>query len=211
MQFDEVKKQELLLEIRKISNFIEKNIKNCKKLIKEHEKKVYPNENFLEIEIQTNMNQNLIEELNLFSKKFKLNQELFSTKSKEFFGDEDIIMSNKNDLLNNEKNIYSNNFLLVEEQENELQDRDKEINNILRGVNTLSEMFKDFQTVLIEQGTILDRIDYNIEIAADNALKGKKQIIKVNEIKQKSCFRNIILILLICICVESILLIFKFL
>lgn len=211
MQFDEVKKQELLLEIRKISNFIEKNIKNCKKLIKEHEKKVYSNENILEIEIQTNMNQNLIEELNLFSKKFKLNQELFSTKSKEFFGDEDIIMSNKNDLLNNEKNIYSNNFLLVEEQENELQDRDKEINNILRGVNTLSEMFKDFQTVLIEQGTILDRIDYNIEVAADNALKGKKQIIKVNEIKQKSCFRNIILILLICICVESILLIFKFL
>ena len=211
MQFDEVKKQELLSEIRKISNFIEKNIKNCKKLIKEHEKKVYSNENFLEIEIQTNMNQNLIEELNLFSKKFKLNQELFSSKLKEFFGDEDIIMSNKNDLLNNEKNIYSNNFLLVEEQENELQDRDKEINNILRGVNTLSEMFKDFQTVLIEQGTILDRIDYNIEIAADNALKGKKQIIKVNEIKQKSCFRNIILILLICICVESILLIFKFL
>ena len=157
------------------------------------------------------MYQNLIEELNLFSKKFKLNQELFSSKLKEFFGDEDIIMSNKNDLLNNEKNIYSNNFLLVEEQENELQDRDKEINNILRGVNTLSEMFKDFQTVLIEQGTILDRIDYNIEIAADNALKGKKQIIKVNEIKQKSCFRNIILILLICICVESILLIFKFL
>ena len=211
MQFDEVKKQELLSEIRKISNFIEKNIKNCKKLIKEHEKKVYPNENFLEIEIQTNMNQNLIEELNLFSKKFKLNQELFSTKSKEFFGDEDIIMSNKNDLLNNEKNIYSNNFLLVEEQENELQDRDKKINNILRRVNTLSEMFKDFQTVLIEQGTILDRIDYNIEIAADNALKGKKQIIKVNEMKQKSCFRNIILILLICICVESILLILKFL
>ena len=211
MQFDEVKKQELLSEIRKISNFIEKNIKNCKKLIKVHEKKVYSNENFLEIEIQTNMNQNLIEELNLFSKKFKLNQELFSTKSKEFFGDEDIIMSNKNDLLNNEKNIYSNNFLLVEEQENELQDRDKEINNILRGVNTLSEMFKDFQTVLIEQGTILDRIDYNIEVAADNALKGKKQIIKVNEMKQKSCFRNIILILLICICVESILLIFKFL
>lgn len=206
-----MKKQELLSEIRKISNFIQKNIKKCENLIKIHEKSDYFNKDILEIQIQSNMNQNIIEELNLFSKKFKLNQELFSSKSKEFFGDEDIITSNNNDLLNNDKNNSSNNFLLIEEQENELQDRDKEINNILRGVNTLSEMFKDFQTVLIEQGTILDRIDYNIEITGDNVLKGKKQIVKVNEIKQKSCFRNIILILLICICVESILLIFKFL
>ena len=125
------------------------------------------------------MSQNIVEELNDFSKKFKLNQELYSQKSKEFIGDED----NSNNFDNNEDNGFrensgdsvTDNFLLTEEQDNELVRRDKELSNILRGVNTLTEMFKDFQVVVSEQGSILDRIDYNIEVSADNVMKGKKK------------------------------------
>ena len=161
------------------------------------------------------MSQNIVEELNDISKKFKLNQELYSQKTKEFIGDED----NPNDFDNFEDNEFkenrrdsvTDNFLLAEEQDNELLKRDKELSNILRGVNTLTEMFKDFQVVVSEQGSILDRIDYNIEVSADNVMKGKKKIVKANESQHKSCFRNIILILMFVIFVESLLLIFKFL
>ena len=161
------------------------------------------------------MSQNIVEELNDISKKFKLNQELYSQKTKEFIGDDD----NCNDFDNFEDNEFkenrrdsaTDNFLLAEEQDSELLKRDKELSNILRGVNTLTEMFKDFQVVVSEQGSILDRIDYNIEVSADNVMKGKKKIIKANESHHKSCFRNIILILMFAIFVESLLLIFKFL
>lgn len=158
------------------------------------------------------MSQNIVEELNIFSKKFKVNQELYSKKTKEFMGDEENSNNDdENNFRTNRRDSVTDNFLMAEEENNELQNRDRELNNILRGVNTLTEMFKDFQVVVSEQGSILDRIDYNIEVSADNVLKGKKKIIKANESQQRSCFRNLILILLTVIFVESLLLIFKFL
>ena len=90
-----------------------------------------------------------------------------------------------------------------------LQSRENELNEIVRGVTKLQELFKDMQIVVVEQGSILDRIDYNIEIGFNNISKGKKKIISANEKHKSSCYRNIILLLLICIFVESMLLLFK--
>ena len=36
------------------------------------------------------------------------------------------------------------------------------------------------QSLVMEQGSILDRIDYNIDIASSNVSTGKKSIIKAN-------------------------------
>ena len=108
------------------------------------------------------------------------------------------------------KNL-NDNFLMKEEPDILLQERDKEVDNIVKGVNTLHEMFKDMNVLVNEQGTILDRIDYNIEIGFDNVVKGKKKIKAANESRKGSCFRNAIIILMITIFVESIILLFKFL
>ena len=40
--------------------------------------------------------------------------------------------------------------------------RSKEINELTDSINSLAVLFKDFSVLVIEQGTILDRIDYNI-------------------------------------------------
>ena len=57
-----------------------------------------------------------------------------------------------------------------EEQINELiaitrdtMRRDREIREILQSIVELQELFKEFSTLVIEQGTLLDRIDYNLE------------------------------------------------
>ena len=71
-------------------------------------------------------------------------------------------------------------------------------------------MFKDMNVLVNEQGTILDRIDYNIEIGFDNVVKGKKKIKAANESRKGSCFRNAIIILMIFIFVESTMILFKF-
>jgi hypothetical protein len=41
--------------------------------------------------------------------------------------------------------------------------RDKEIQQIARSIEELSQIFKELAILVIDQGTILDRIDYNME------------------------------------------------
>ena len=74
----------------------------------------------------------------------------------------------------------------------------------------LAQIFKDVQMIILEQGTILDRIDYNIEIAVTNVGMAKKELIKADNSMRSSCARNANLSLIITIFVLGLLLIFKF-
>ncbi len=85
-----------------------------------------------------------------------------------------------------------------------LQRRDNEY-QLLNSVNDLAQIFKDMQTLVMEIGSILDRTDYNIDISSTNITTGKKSIVKANEYQKKK-----IIVLVVCIFVEAILLIFKF-
>ena len=110
--------------------------------------------------------------------------------------------------MENEKN---NNYLLQTEQIDNLKRRDSDLNQLLNSMNNLTSTFKDLKNLVMEQGTILDRIDYNIDSAVDNTAKGKQHLINAENVQKNSCFRNIMLILVLVIFCESILLIFKFL
>jgi syntaxin 16 len=55
---------------------------------------------------------------------------------------------------------------------NLINERDQEIANIAKSVQEIAEMFRDLSSLIIEQGTVLDRIDYNLEVALERTTAG---------------------------------------
>ncbi|KAL0576658.1 t-SNARE affecting a late Golgi compartment protein 2 [Marasmius crinis-equi] len=56
----------------------------------------------------------------------------------------------------------------------DLRSRDREISEIAKSIGSLAELFKDLSALVIDQGTLLDSIEYNIEQTAvqmDEAVK----------------------------------------
>ena len=126
--------------------------------------------------------------------------------------------NNENNNLNNsfdssgsddEKENLNKNFLQTQDDNFELRQRDEDINILANSINELSGIFKDLQNVVQEQGTILDRIDYNIEVSYENSHKGLKLLKKAEDHQNESCFRNVILALFLIIFIETLLIIIK--
>lgn len=159
--------------------------------------------------IKSNLQQALVEKAKEFSRKFKLNQELYTKKYKELVGEDDPT-NEVNNFMKEEEQNQNDNFLMTDNSKQVLKKRDTELNKLLNSVSDLAGIFKDMQVLVMEQGSILDRIDYNIDVASTNVVKGKNSLIKANDYHKNNCFRNVIIVLLVCIFIEAFMLIFKF-
>ena len=195
--------------ISKIIISISSQLQTGEKLIKDFSKQNI--ENSILQNIKSNMQQLLYNKFSEYTKKFKLNQEIHKKKYKELIGEEDpTYQINNSSKTDNDTNNTMDNFLMTTENNLKLVKRDNELDNLLSSVYDLAELFKDMQNLVMELGSILDRIDYNIDIAATNISSGKKSIEKADKYHKNNCFRNVIIILIICIFIEGLLLIFKF-
>lgn len=57
--------------------------------------------------------------------------------------------------------------------------RKAEIDKIVKQMNDLSELFREISTMVIEQGTLLDRIDFNVSDAARHVSAGNRELQKI--------------------------------
>ncbi|XP_071736969.1 syntaxin-43-like [Rutidosis leptorrhynchoides] len=59
-------------------------------------------------------------------------------------------------------------------------EREKEIQQVVESVNELAQIMKDLSVLVIDQGTIVDRIDHNIQNVAASVDEGLKQLQKAD-------------------------------
>uniref|UniRef100_A0A914VXA0 t-SNARE coiled-coil homology domain-containing protein n=1 Tax=Plectus sambesii TaxID=2011161 RepID=A0A914VXA0_9BILA len=88
-----------------------------------------------------------------------------------------------------------------------VKDREKEILHITKSIVNLNSLFKDLAGLVVDQGTILDRIDYNVEQATVRVKSGLQQVQKAEQYQRKNRKMHCIMILSVTIIVLLLLLV----
>jgi syntaxin 16 len=77
--------------------------------------------------------------------------------------------------------------------------REREIEDIAQGIIELANIFQELQTMVIDQGSMLDRIDYNVERMATDVKEAAKELKVASGYQRRSIKRKIMLLLAILI------------
>lgn len=87
--------------------------------------------------------------------------------------------------------------------------RERDIKLIAKSITELAEVFKDLAVLVIDQGTILDRIDYNLEQTATYVEEGTQILEKTSELQKKYRTKMCIFLLLILVLVMVVVVLIK--
>merc|ERR1712060_929166 len=89
----------------------------------------------------------------------------------------------------------------LKQMEVNASNRTQEILNIAKSVHELATLFQELSVLVVEQGSLLDRIDYNVEQTLDSLGKAKKHVDKANVYQKRSRTALCIIVLIMLIIV----------
>ena len=87
--------------------------------------------------------------------------------------------------------------------------RQQEIEHIAKSIEELAAIFKELAVLVIDQGTILDRIDFNMEAAVEHVTAGNEELHKAEETQKNSIGLKCIICLVVLIIIMIIVLVVK--
>lgn len=93
---------------------------------------------------------------------------------------------------------------MIQDNEKIVSQREREINDIVKSINGLATVFKELNTMVIDQGSILDRIDYNLESTNVNLEAAHEELKKADKYQSGSRTKILIIILLLLVVFLSI-------
>jgi syntaxin 16 len=80
-----------------------------------------------------------------------------------------------------------------------VEDRVKEFQKIYHSISQLRDMFKDLNDLVIDSGTVLDRIDHNMTIAHKNVKEGVAELVEAKKIQEAGTYKLCVMFLVILI------------
>ncbi|KAK5133215.1 hypothetical protein LTR08_008050 [Meristemomyces frigidus] len=90
-----------------------------------------------------------------------------------------------------------------------IDQREREIEAIAQGVIDLANMFQELNSMVIDQGSLLDRIDYNVERTVEHVKGAEKELQVATGYQKKGTRRKVILLLVLVVVGMVILLVIK--
>lgn len=147
-------------------------------------------------------------ELQSLFKKFKHMQKshLNSMNDKSTFlteGDDDEFMTFER------KGFTDAQVAQIQEMQQDQDQRSEQIMSIVKSVEELAQVFNELQILIVQQGTVLDRIDYNVEQTLVKLESAKKHLVSAESYQKKSMSTLCIFGLLMLIFLAAIILIAK--
>uniref|UniRef100_A0A8C4Q2F5 Syntaxin 16 n=1 Tax=Eptatretus burgeri TaxID=7764 RepID=A0A8C4Q2F5_EPTBU len=92
-------------------------------------------------------------------------------------------------------------LLMVEQNSLLVTEREREIRQVVQSIYELNEIFRDLADMIVEQGTVLDRIDFNMEQTCVKTQEGIKQLQKAENYQKKNrkmlCILFLVIIIII--------------
>eukprot|EP00184_Porphyridium_aerugineum_P005623 CAMPEP_0184698108 /NCGR_PEP_ID=MMETSP0313-20130426/4843_1 /TAXON_ID=2792 /ORGANISM="Porphyridium aerugineum, Strain SAG 1380-2" /LENGTH=88 /DNA_ID=CAMNT_0027156997 /DNA_START=6 /DNA_END=269 /DNA_ORIENTATION=+ len=76
-------------------------------------------------------------------------------------------------------------ILQAESSQRLIEERAREIDAVAASINDLAYLMRDLGHLVMEQGTILDRIDYNIEAVKDTTQVAVKELVRAERQQRK--------------------------
>ena len=105
--------------------------------------------------------------------------------------------------------LTEGDLMVFEDSQVNLRERDKEIQKIAESIGELATIFRELAVLVIEQGTILDRIDYNMDMVVDTTKHAVEELHKTAKIQQQARPQKCIFVLVIIIFILLIILAYK--
>lgn len=99
--------------------------------------------------------------------------------------------------------------LIHDEQDAEVRQREQEINKIAQAILEVADIFKDLQTMVIDQGSLVDRIDFNVETMYQSVKDADRELVKGERYQKRTTKCKIILLLSLIILALFLILILK--
>lgn len=93
--------------------------------------------------------------------------------------------------------------------QDEYEQRDEAIAELIKEVTAIQEIMRDLSVLVVEQGSMIDRIDQNIVAAAEQIERGVGQVQRAHESSKSGTMATCIFVLLIVVAVMFIILVFK--
>ncbi|KAM7090540.1 syntaxin-16 isoform X2 [Mycteria americana] len=128
-------------------------------------------------------------------------------RSKHFFDTSVPLMDDGEDDTLYDRGFTNDQLALVEQNTLMVEEREREIRQIVQSISDLNEIFRDLGAMIVEQGTVLDRIDYNVEQSCMKTEEGLKQLHKAEQYQKKNRKMLVILILFVIVIVLIVVLI----
>jgi syntaxin 16 len=108
-----------------------------------------------------------------------------------------------------DRGLTEEQVMALREIEERADEREKEIIHLAQSINDMASLFQELNVLVIEQGTILDRIDYNVEQTLVKVQEGNVELRKADDYSKKTPTLKCILVLMLILTVEIIILIWK--